>query len=123
MSAIVEVNLPFGYPATFHCPLCGQNLEEAGEDGELKACPHLMLAFLESEGIVVHAADGVEEAFEQARDNEDESQDPMTVVLGNEAGRVAFRVHSGGMACGPVWTTMIYAFDFARGSEAVHKTR
>lgn len=112
MSAVIEIDLAFGQPASFHCPVCGINFEDHDDRGEMKTCPHLVFAFLESEGMFVHDEVNAEEMMESAED--EEAHRALARILGDEPTKVAFRVHSGGMACGPVWTTMFYGLDMSR---------
>ncbi len=112
---VIDINLPFGVTAAFHCPLCGINLEEPDENGDPRGCPHLLFSFLESESLLVHVAPDIQPRLDAVDEADEEDDEPLLTRYVNavaERSMVVFRLSSGGMACGPVWSTMAYAFDF-----------
>ncbi len=117
----VELEVSYGddFP-TFHCPRCGkQVLTPNGPD----ACSHLWYFYADAAGCFVHLSSGLDDieiSDEQCGDDDDEDdwdvtrlvREQVATLSKNPKGVVEFRVTHGGVACGPVWFTDVYCFDF-----------
>jgi hypothetical protein len=109
-----RVEQPFGMPPLLlRCPICGQVAVDA--DGKQDArCPHLAFVYLSACGEFEYMSPD----FAQRFGTEEPSLDAATVAktlknLGYENQMLAIEVTYGGMACGPVWYSDIYGFDFS----------
>ena len=117
--ACVEQN--FGQqPAIIHCPICGQATMESPDDG-FNPCKHVAFVYVgvcgdfEYKSPEFEAKTASEEGAEQ-----DFSFDNFRNALANlgyDNKLLALEVTYGGMACGPVWYTDVYGFDFAQIDE------
>lgn len=130
MSVPIEIQLPFGAGQDFHCPVCGTNFSQPERDDRPGSCPHLLFTFLESESLMVYAAPSVAQALEAAGETKpdvedlDEGDANRFIQAIADRSPVVFRVSGGGMACGPVWFTTVYALDFTRPhSKQLRQTR
>jgi len=107
-----EVEQPFGSePPLVHCPICG---EAPLKENEIVPCKHLSFIFVGEVCEFEYKSDQFKEKISQI--NEDEiSLDTLKGLLekvgfGNEM--LAIDITHGGMACGPVWFTDVYGFDY-----------
>lgn len=112
--AIVEQ--PFGIdPPNVHCPICGQptfNTETGGYD--MSPCGHLAAIYAGSIGEYAYqtpafeartvALDLTELAFHEFPE--------ALAEVGYDNHLLLLEITYGGMACGPVWYTDIYAYDY-----------
>lgn len=113
---VAHVQQPFGIdPPIVHCPICGQaTLKMVKEYGKLTPCKHL--AF-----IYVNAAGEFEYRSKELKDRiktgglEDFDPDDFVKQLG-KAGYdnklLILAITYGGMACGPIWFTDYFGFDY-----------
>jgi len=80
-----------------------------------KPCRHLAFAYLDELGEFPFVAKRLEEDAETAM----EADDPVKEIsrkLGKGAS-VVFALTTGGMACGPTWSTTVLGFDFSVGRD------
>ena len=113
-----RVEQPFGvdFP-TVHCPICGKATTKSGDDGpdpELTPCKHLAFIYVgEVGGFEYTSAD-----FNEKTKNLDfDELDPGNLEeFLKEAGYgnnlLVIELTHGGMACGPVWFTDVFGFDY-----------
>ena len=107
-----EVEQPFGSePPIVHCPICG---EAPLKENEIVSCKHLSFIFVGEVCEFEYKSDKFKEKISQINDDEI-SLDTLNSLLekvgyGNEM--LAIEITHGGMACGPVWFTDVYGFDY-----------
>jgi hypothetical protein len=110
-----KVEQPFGMaPLMLRCPICGMVAIES------ERCPHLAFVYLSACGEFEYQSAEFAERFgkvdEDDFDLESFGDTLKTIGYGNQL--LAIEVTYGGMACGPVWYTDVYGFDFGQeGSE------
>ena len=114
----VVIDQPFGQePPNIHCPVCGRAVFDPDEEsGDVTPCPHLAFVYLGGAGDFVYASDEFAKRANYDEDEEFEFEDFPELLkkadYGNEL--LAIEVNYGGIACGPVWFTDIYGFDFSK---------
>ncbi len=107
---------PFGWaPPVIHCPVCGHApLAHAEETGDPEPCPHLAFIYLGCVGEYMYQSDDFSRRMEE-HELEDADLDAFAKMLaqaGYDNQMLALEITYGGVACGPVWYTDIYGFDF-----------
>jgi len=109
-----QIEQPFGCePPVVHCPICGQATVDI-EGGGATPCPHLAFIYIGAANEYGFTSVDFERRTE---DNDDEEVDfEISLEFLSNAGYgnnlLALEVTYGGMACGPVWYTDIYGFDY-----------
>lgn len=115
-----RIELPFGCePPVVHCPICGQATLDA-QGGGVTPCPHLAFIYVgETSEYEFTSADYNQRTSDL--DDEDIDFDNFSELL-SKAGYgnnfLALEVTYGGMACGPVWFTVIFGFDYGSLAKA-----
>lgn len=109
-----RIEQPFGRkPPVVHCPICGQATLDL-EGGEVTPCPHLAFIYVgEASEFEFTSADYDQRTSDL--DDEELDFDSFSEFLGKAGygnNLLALEVTYGGMACGPVWFTDIYGFDY-----------
>ena len=122
-SQYAAIEQPFGCePPLVHCPICGN---KSIVDNEIHPCKHLAFIYVGEISEFVYQSESFELQFAatlNAHDDlEDDDQDNY-IGLDNlqdclkEAGYdnnlLALEITYGGMACGPIWFTDVYGFDY-----------
>ena len=113
----VKVEQPFGMdPPKVCCPICGQKV--VGEEGS-DPCVHLEFVYPGVLGEFYYKSDGFEKAFsgEIEDDLDCENFAERLAAAGYNNSLLAIEVTYGGMACGPVWYTDVFGFNYANGLE------
>lgn len=116
-----RIEQPFGCePPVVHCPICGQPTIDV-ESGDATPCPHLAFIYVGAANEYAFTSVDYDQKTE-GLDDEDVDLDSFSELLSNAGygnNLLALEVTYGGMACGPVWYTEIYGFDY--GSLAKEK--
>lgn len=136
--AYARISQPFGLaPPVVHCPICGQPQAVADAQGFLESspCPHNAFIYLDEVSEFEHQSAEFANRLAELRKagllkdpDATESEDDAEVDLcdniwlpdlpraleqmGYGAELVVFEITYGGMACGPVWSTDVYGFDY-----------
>jgi hypothetical protein len=117
----VSIEQPFGCePPLVHCPICGNKI---CLENEVNPCSHLAFLYIGEIGEFIYQSEAFENKFEATLNSHEETEDEDDYVgLDNlceclaEAGYgnklLALEITYGGMACGPVWFTDVYGFDY-----------
>ena len=109
------IEQPFGVEFTpIHCPICGQSTFDM-ETGEATACTHLAFIYIGEVGDFEYQSDVFQQKW-QGVDVEEFKFDNFNQYLqqaGYDNKLLSMEVTCGGMACGPVWYTDIYGFDYS----------
>ena len=111
----VTLEQPFGLDfSPVHCPICGQSTIDM-EAGGTTPCSHLAFIYVGDAGDFEYKSEAFKEKW-QSIDIEDLGFDNFSQCLqkaGYDDKLLAMEVSCGGMACGPVWFTNVYGFDYA----------
>lgn len=99
-------------PPIMHCPVCGR---ATMDDGDFSPCEHVAFVYMGATGDFEYQS----EDFSKRR-GEDHADDlsfdtfrDFLSKLGYDNKTLALEITYGGMACGPVWYTDVYGFNFA----------
>ena len=108
-----RVEQPFGCGVPIvHCPICGNPTIEAGVGAT--PCPHLAFIYVHEVSSFEYKSEDFE-ARTSKIDLEEPDSDAFEQLLA-EAGygnsMLVIELTYGGMACGPVWATVIVGFDY-----------
>jgi hypothetical protein len=113
---LARVEQPFGCnPPEVHCPICGAPVAEIGADGaDLRPCIHAAFVYSSCAGeFVFESGDFSNRTMDMDPDDLDFSEPQKTLSkLGYGNSMLAIQITYGGMACGPVWFTAVYGFDY-----------
>ncbi len=119
-----SVELPFGCaPSRPHCPICGHALLIVGEDSNanVDACRHLAFIFIgEIAEFEFRSTDFQKRAAGRRTSQLDLSRLRKfleRIGYGNKL--LALEITYGGMACGPVWYSDVYGFDYETAGDEV----
>lgn len=119
-----SIEQPFGCePPLVHCPICGN---KSVHENEINPCKHLAFVFIGELSEFIYQSESFEAEFEATlnahEETEDDDEADNYIGLHNlhdclkEAGYgnnlLALEITYGGMACGPVWFTDVYGFDY-----------
>ena len=116
------IEQPFGCePPLVHCPICGNNTIQ---DNEINPCKHLAFVYVGELSEFIYQSKVFETRFESTLTvhQEIDEDEYSCIRLDNlqdclkEAGYdnnlLALEITYGGMACGPIWFTDVYGFDY-----------
>ncbi len=117
-----SIEQPFGCePPLVHCPICGNNTIQ---DNEINPCKHLAFVYVGELNEFIYQSEVFETRFEStltAHQEIDEDEysyirlDNLQDCLkeaGYDNNLLALEITYGGMACGPIWFTDVYGFDY-----------
>ncbi|HQP87792.1 MAG TPA: hypothetical protein PLL76_16200 [Thermoanaerobaculia bacterium] len=112
-----SVEQPFGcQPPKPHCPVCGKAVLQVDDDGLAHAdpCPHLAFIFVGEAGEFEYRSPAFEKKAARRRLNDLDLVKLRKLLerIGYGNKLLALEVTYGGMACGPVWYTDVYGFDY-----------
>lgn len=111
-----RIEQPFGVEAPIvHCPICGKaQLVMVDDAPEVAPCTHLAFIHVgEIDDYEFQSADFM--ARLQALGDAEADRDGLQETLaraGYGSHLLALEITYGGMACGPVWATDVYGFDY-----------
>jgi len=108
--AVVEQ--PFGIkPPIVHCPICGSSQID---DDDVSPCEHLSFLFVGAIGEFIFQKKNFEDRFVSfVEDLELSNFKDLLSRAGYDNKLLALEITYGGMACGPVWYTDVYGFDYS----------
>lgn len=112
-----SVEQPFGCdPPQPHCPICGKAALRVDEEGLAQAdpCPHLAFIFVGEVGEFAYRSPAFEKKAVRRRlvDLDLVKLRKLLERIGYGSKLLAIEITYGGMACGPVWSTDVYGFDY-----------
>lgn len=112
-----SVEQPLGCdPPRTHCPICGACVLRTDDEGLAHAdpCTHLAFIFVGEAGEFEYRSPGFEKKAVRRRLHDLDLARLRRLLerigYGNEL--LALEITYGGMACGPVWYTDVYGFDY-----------
>ncbi len=112
-----SVEQPFGcQPPKPHCPVCGKAVLQVDDEGLAHAdpCPHLAFIFVGETGEFEYRSPAFEKREARRRLNDFDLVKLRKLLerIGYGNKLLALEITYGGMACGPVWHTDVYGFDY-----------
>jgi hypothetical protein len=117
-----SVEQPFGCDAPRpHCPICGKAVLKVDDLGlaAVDPCPHLAFLFVGEVGEFEYRSPAFEKKTARRRLHELDLGKLRKLLenvgYGNEL--LALEITHGGTACGPVWYTDVYGFDYGTVAE------
>lgn len=130
MPAILDIEFPFGVTIQqYFCPVCGEPVLVEDFEAETPACPHVDWVYLDDvceflwlKPEVAKLLDQIDVGEEDSQGDEDsdaedaEAADPELDALirsWDGKAKAVFVFTTGGIACGPVWSTIRIGFDFS----------
>jgi|DewCreStandDraft_4_1066084.scaffolds.fasta_scaffold06592_3 hypothetical protein len=131
MPAILDIEFPFGIAIQqWFCPVCGEPVLVDDFESENPACPHVDWIYLDDVCEFLWLKPEVAELLDGAESGEDVSQEDMASGADEDSeeedtgldalirawdgeAKAVFAFTTGGMACGPVWSTIRIGFDFS----------
>lgn len=114
-----RVEQPFGCePPKVHCPICGKP-SVMSDDGEDAGCPHLAFIYVGEIGDFVYKSDDYQKRTSKLgeEDIDFDNFKNFLKMAGYGNSLLALEITYGGMACGPVWYTDVFGFDYGSLSE------
>ena len=114
-------------PPRPHCPICGKAVLRVDDGGfaHTEPCPHLAFLFVGEVGEFEYRSPAFEERAKGRRlydlDLVKLRKLLERIGYGNEL--LALEITHGGMACGPVWYTDVYGFDYGTVGAELELTR
>lgn len=114
MAQVVKLEFPFGVEFDeFFCPACGAALMDRDQFAG-HPCPHLAFAYIDEAGEFAYVSPRLGAAA--ARADEDDDDPVATLAAKLPAGTsVVFELTTGGMGCGPVWSTVVFGIELSPG--------
>ena len=119
---IASVEQPFGCePPKPCCPVCGHCVLRTDPDGLAHAdpCPHLAFVFVGEVGDFEYRSPDFTRRAAHRRTHDLDLARLRTLLVnaGYGNGLLSLEITYGGMACGPVWYTDVYGFDYGMLAE------
>jgi hypothetical protein len=110
----VQISYPFGLVVTeFFCPACGAQI--LGQEEDPKPCCHVIYTYLDLIGDSMYVHEGLEG---QLQGEEDFLEEVRRVLLPSETA-LHVSLATGGMACGPVWSSITVGLDLQGASVSI----
>ncbi len=113
---IASIEQPFGCDMpTVHCPICGKApLILSEEDGAtLEPCAHVAFIYIGAYGDFEYRSKDFDKRAQEAKQEFENSLELEALqTLGYDNKLLVLEITYGGMACGPVWYTDAYGFDY-----------
>ena len=111
------IEQPFGVEFTpIHCPICGQSTIDI-EAGHATPCPHLAFIYIGDIGDFEYQSDAFQQKWQSLDIDVIEFKfDDFNQYLqqaGYDNKLLAIEITGGGMACGPIWHTDVFGFDYS----------
>ena len=112
----VELEFPFGHDfPPLYCPVCGTVAQIPDEPSEMPTCPHVEFRFLGMIGEFDYTTPQIDkllDEWEEKYGDDDEVESLEYIEKDNNKTRIIFEITTGGMACGPSWSTVVYGFNY-----------
>ena len=112
-----KIEIPFGAEIQVHCPICGHPTIDRDEDegtAKFSKCKHLAFIFVGELGEFECPSKDFKKRTKKV-DVEDLDFDTLPEYLqsaGYGNNLLALELTYGGIACGPVWFTDVFGFDY-----------
>lgn len=110
-----SIEQPFGceHPIV-HCPICGKAAVEFHEEGEgnISPCEHLAFIYLDNISEFAYTSEEFNKKTEGIDVNRYANFKNFLNATPYNNYLLALEITHGGMACGPVWDTEVYGFDY-----------
>lgn len=118
-STCSTVNLEFPFGQLFdqlYCPVCGKPILVSGDSFEAPQCQHVEWVYLDSLSKFIYfgtMAGAILEALSKKMEDVDDLdlREEFQEIWGGST-KMVLSVTTGGMACGPVWDTVRFGFNF-----------
>lgn len=107
-----RIEQPFGTESpNVHCPICGKTTIDYDSDA---VCEHLAFIYVSEGGAFIYTSKDFQKRT-RLEDIEGYSSDDLESLIydadyKNEL--LVLEITHGGMACGPVWCTIVFGFDY-----------
>jgi hypothetical protein len=113
----VDLEFPFGQQLEqFFCPACGKGIIEPNQPFEAPQCKHVEWVYLDELSEFIFAQPEVQARIDDfnERADEDDDLDPLEELqkVWGSSTKVVFNITTGGMACGPIWSTARFGLNF-----------
>jgi hypothetical protein len=116
MSEQLHIEFPFGFHLpNWYCPVCGQStLPQLDDEKEEPKCRHVDWVYADDSGDFIFLRKSLADWLDRKM-QEDDEVDALEELRKhwNGGAKVEFVITTGGMACGPVWSTFTVALDLA----------
>jgi len=109
-----KIEQPFGIdPPIVHCPICGTAVFD-NEEGCATPCPHFAFLYVGEVGEFEYTSVAFTKKTEslEAENLDFETFSDFLAKAGYDNKLLAIEITYGGMACGPVWYTDVFGFDY-----------
>ena len=109
------VEQPFGCdPPIVYCPICGKATHKPAVE-DYNPCKHLVFIYADCIGEFVYQSETFEKRIDEIEfeDFDDEEFKKLFQEVGYGNNLLLLNVTYGGMACGPVWYSDTFAFDYS----------
>jgi hypothetical protein len=117
-----SIEQPFGCePPLVHCPICGN---KTSHENEINPCKHLAFVYVGELNEFIYQSEVFGNRFETTlTEHQEIDEDEYSCIrldtlqdclkeAGYDNNLLALEITYGGMACGPVWFTDVYGFDY-----------
>jgi len=121
--SMVELNFEDS-PPEIYCPVCGiaiyaDDKSDESSKCEHPNCKHLVFSYVDICDGFQYVAPYLQKQVESVFENEETEDDPVKALLNQMESNsiLCYSITTSGMACGPVSSTVIVAFDFCPSQE------
>ncbi len=112
----VSLELPMGADPNVHCPICGGQVLGPDESGvcEINVCPHLVFVHVGMANKFEYQSEEFMQRMSTVDEYDELNDDLREFVRALEYDErlLALEITTSGMACGPVSSTDVFAFDY-----------
>ena len=117
MKNTLRLTVPLGIAFDrLHCPVCGKAVFEPDTPCDAPNCAHVQWVYLGETGEFTYTTPAVQAAIDELKqaeeDDEVESLKERFEATWSSNTRVSFEITTGGMACGPVWSTISVGVEY-----------